>query len=390
MNDPMSDLQPLAVMISSRCMDRFLIGGRKQPLSVLRKSIKRAIEDIRFDNKQIFEVWIHEDEPGGHSWDKCIRKAAQSDISLVLYNGNAGWDGDNGTTDRLGDHVGICHAELDEAFHKAPDKVWCIHLLPLVNAAADTPNERFQHYVAKQNLNAAQVNNGEEAIAKAKDLAVAALLKLARFGIGVSSKGSYYAGEALEWTRMNFTERRKLTRETVVHFLSGRPAATIHGESGVIFSVRGQKIAFVCDCIPASMSTAAARELVGQPFLDDYDTVKGLPIDVAGPVHVIACQRGITETQAIHLLGFPDAEVVAAPFGVYVADNVQNIQMVFIANCRDETTTRHRVQRFLLWISEQREDELLVQRALARRRISDVIAEEFNRQSKKRRRAVKI
>jgi hypothetical protein len=65
-----------------------------------------------------------------------------------------------------------------------------------------------------------------------------------------------------------------------------------------------------------------------------------------GAGHLIACQKGVTETQALRQLGFPDAIAVTAPFGVYVADPVQKIQMVFIANCRDETTTLGQLQRF--------------------------------------------
>lgn len=95
--------------------------------------------------------------------------------------------------------------------------------------------------------------------------------------------------------------------------------------------------------------------------------------EIHGPVHLIACQKGVSETQAIRQLGFPDAVVVTAPFGVYVADDVQKIQMAFIANCRDETTTRVNVQEFLNWLSDHGESKYLVQRAASRRKISDLI-----------------
>jgi hypothetical protein len=63
-------------------------------------------------------------------------------------------------------------------------------------------------------------------------------------------------------------------------------------------------------------------------------------------VHVIACHKGVTENQAVGLLGFPDATIVTPAFGVYVADNVQKIQLILLANCRDESSTRYAVQRF--------------------------------------------
>ena len=58
---------------------------------------------------------------------------------------------------------------------------------------------------------------------------------------------------------------------------------------------------------------------------------------MAGPVHLIACHRGATESQSLKHLGFPDATVVSTRSWVYVADEVQEIQIVFLANCRDET-----------------------------------------------------
>jgi hypothetical protein len=59
----------------------------------------------------------------------------------------------------------------------------------------------------------------------------------------------------------------------------------------------------------------------------------------SGPVHLIGCHKTATETQATRLLGFPDATVVSTPFGVYVADNLQKVQLAFIGNCRDEANT---------------------------------------------------
>ena len=212
----------------------------------------------------------------------------------------------------------------------------------------------------------------------AKDLAIAALLDLARAGVGVNLQGRYYAGEALQWSRLDFQQRREVTRNAVVDFLRSRAGGSSHdsGSTTVVYPVSGQQVAFVCDCIPATLSTAGARELVGQPFLRDHQIARNLPKKASGPVHLIACQKSVTESQAIRQLGFPDAAVISAPFGVYIADNVQKIQMIFLANCRDETTTRLRVQDFLHWLDAQGEDKLLADRAKSRRRIADLIANE--------------
>ena len=378
MSITLSDFEPLTVMLSSRCRDTFPWQGKQQPLSELRKAIKAAVEGIKFADKPLFQVWIHEDETGGHSWDRCMSSAQRCNIFLALYNGNAGWDGANGKTERLGDYVGICHAEFDKAFHKSPDKVRAIRLLPLLKPQAGDANEKFQDYFNRQNLNSPEALDGEDAIERAKEAAVAALMSLARQGIGVSGKGSYYAGQALEWTRMDFEQRCKATIEVVAALLAARSVgAKRQGNLVILAMPGGAKTAFRCDCVPSSMTTAGARELVGQPFLSDWKTMDEMPREVAGPVHVIACHKGVTESPAIKLLGFPDAVVVSAPFGVYVADRVQCIQMVFIPNCRDETSTRRGVQHFSRWLAEQAEEADLVARAVSRRNICSVIASEL-------------
>jgi hypothetical protein len=97
-----------------------------------------------------------------------------------------------------------------------------------------------------------------------------------------------------------------------------------------------------------------------------------------GPLHLIACHRGATETQATTLLGFPDATVVSGPFGVFVADDVQKVQFAFLANCRDDTQTRHASQRFFEWLQQTGEAALVARRAVSRARIVKVVAKEMN------------
>jgi len=377
-------IEPLTLMISSPSRDLVPFRGKMLQLSELRRAIKSKLEAIFLAGKQVFEVWIHEDEPGlpgdENPWDACINRAKRADIMLVLYNGDAGWAG---TTGQLGDKIGICHAEFEVAYNKTPSKVRSVQFPPIA-AVPGSPNERFQRYFQNQGVWGAQVTTGEEAIEYSEKAAVGALLDLARGGIFVGSKGSYFSGEALTWSRMDYQNRRKITRETVVEYLRtrSRSGTLSQTDSTVIYPIGGQKIALVCDCIPGPMSTPAARELVGQPFLLDFRISATLPAKIGGPVHLIACHKGVTEAQAIRQLGFPDAIVVSAPFGVYVADELQKIQMVFIAHCRDETTTRRGVHRFLQWLDQQGEDRFLAQRAVSRRKISDLICSESQRHAR--------
>jgi hypothetical protein len=372
-----SEMEPLTVMLSSRCMDQVTFQGKLQEMSALRRAIKEKLDSIKVGDVSFFRVWIHEDDPfqpgDADSWEKCMDNARNADLVIILYNGACGWAMDR---EKLGDRIGICHAEMLEALSYAPSKVRTI-MLPEIVTKRKSPDASFQAYFKRQNILGSQVKTGEEAVEAAQATALAALLSLARQGVGESAKGKFYGGDALDWSRLDFNQRRRTTTRTVTKFLEsrgGQPIARL--QDTVIVDLQSEHVAFVCDCIPASMGVAAARELVGQPFLLDHHTAGKLPAGVAGPVHLIACQKTISESQALRQLGFPDATLVTGPFGVYVADDVQKIQMVFLANCRDENTTRHRVQRFLEWLAQEQEDRLLARRAISRRRISDLIKKE--------------
>jgi len=115
--------------------------------------------------------------------------------------------------------------------------------------------------------------------------------------------------------------------------------------------------------VPAAMTVASAREMVGRPFLRDHELAGKMGGDIQGPVHVIACHKGVTENQAVSMLGYPDATIVTPAFGVYVADNVQKIQLILLANCRDESSTRYAVQRFFDWLVRSGEAKFLADRA---------------------------
>ncbi len=121
-----------------------------------------------------------------------------------------------------------------------------------------------------------------------------------------------------------------------------------------------------------------AREITGRTILRDYRWASYMEGDdeVVGPVHLFACHKAVSETQAMALLGYPDATIVSPPFGVYVADNVRKIQIILLKNCRDVTMTWHEVQRVFNWLVQEDEDSRLVKRASARKRIVQTIAEE--------------
>lgn len=376
MKKTMSETEPLSVMISSRCQDLILYENKQQSIGVLRRAVKAKLEAIRLGGRPVFKVWIHEDESNANAivnnWEECLEKARQADVFIVLYNGRAGWIGTNSP---VKNGVGICHAELAEAYYRAPCKVRSIQFSQLVKAKPSSADAAFQSFVVSQKIPGAQVTTGEEALIRAEELAAAIVLGLAREGVGVNSSGSFYVGEALEWSRLSFQERRDTMTGAMVSLLRSRGGVNgaFKEPRFAAVQIRGFTVGFVCDSIPASMGTAAARELVGQPFLQDHRYTKGWNNSIYGPVHVIACQKSVSEAQAVRQLGFPDAIVVSAPFGVYVADDVQKIQMAFIANCRDKTTTQMNVQTFLNWLNDCGEAQYLVKRAKQRRAVSDFL-----------------
>lgn len=365
----------IRVMISSRCNDPFPAGATTT-LTDIRRELKAEIETAELFGKQQFEVWINEATPpkGGtwDSWDVCLQAVADCDILLVISNGNAGWAKDAGG-------IGICHAELMTGLSTAPGKVWLVSLDPVSSKKPDEAarNKRFQEYVNAQSLfRGGAVTTVADLKARVREALHDAVITLTQRGVRESSKGKFHSGEALDWSRLDFAARQQAMIRVLRESLNGRhKAADI--DPAVSVPVAGKPICFLPSAITAALTVAAAREMVGQPFLRDHEAFPVLSAQkAAGPVHLIACHKTATEAQAVRLLGFPDATVVAAPYGVYVADDVQKIQMILIANCRDETTTRHGVQRFFDWLEQTGEADRLAQRAQSRTNIIKAISAE--------------
>lgn len=362
-------------MISSRCNDPIVYAGDTKTLTDLRRVLKEELESQLLLDSNLFDVWINEDAPpaegSADSWEKCLQEVMSADIVLVLYNGNAGWAKEKGD-------VGICHAELQAALSAAPAKVYVIELPlgRLGKGPARSRNERFRQYVSTQTrFRGAVCETGDDVITRCKEALRDAVVDMVRLGGRETRKGQYARGTSLDWSRLNFQQRRASLCSIVRDCLNSRAGAE-EEKNSVFIRIAGRQILALCDGIPGPMTVASAREMVGQPFLRDYESADLLKGERGGPIHLIACHRSVTEAQAAKQLGFPDATIVSPAFGVYVADNIQKIQMVFIANCRDETSTRHGVQRFFEWLEQSGEAKLLSDRAASRARIVQAIAAE--------------
>ena len=366
------------LMISSRCADHFPDGqDGSMPLTDIRRQIKALIETTSVFGKPIFEAWINEDappQPGNQdSWEFCLKQVRSADILLVLYNGNAGWKKTDG-------EIGICHAELMEGIRHAPGKVHLISLLQKSNneILSNPANKRFHYYVTSLNLfRGIGPKNREDLIEQVRKTIRESLVTFVERGVREASKGRFHTGQALDWSRLNFPERIAEITKIVTDAICMRTGQ--NEKDGLFVEVSKSKVLTIPSAIPAALSISAAREMVGQPFLQDHLHVKKLRRGVFGPMHIIGCHKGVTENQAATFLGYPDATLVAAPFGIYVADEVQNIQLVLLSNCRDETTNRHGIQRFFEWIEQTGEDQFLLRGAESRKRIVKAIAKELQR-----------
>src|SRR3569623_227423 len=179
---------------------------------------------------------------------------------------------------------------------------------------------------------------------------VRASAKLVQLGAREAGRGRGYLGPALAWNRQNYSQRRASMMAAAKAALA--PRGRDKQGNTCTREINRAQILLRVDAVPDSMSVAAAREMVGQPHLSDDILVKQLARVEGGPVHVIACHKGVTPAQAQRMLGFPNATVVNGPFGIYVVDPVQAIQLALIANCSDATETRQGVEGFLAWLTQ--------------------------------------
>lgn len=376
--------QSLKLMISSRCESTNLldVDGKEISLSDARKAWKNTIEQEAFLGRKLLTVWINEEEvadQGSDAWDECLRQAASCDMFISIFDGSAGWQ------DNENPGIGICHAEFNAAFSQAPEKV---RVIRLANAKASRKVDLdflsalkkanvFESVVAKKSDKFAQQADLTKAVEKvAREL----LLRMAHAGAADLKKSGPNIGQALDWSRMNFQQRAQAIKSAITSALMDRPSAySPKGTDITVVEIDKSKIAMVPHAIPAAFGVSAAKEMTGQPFLRDHEYVSGLASshDVAGPVHIIGCSKSVTEAQAIALLGFPDATIVPGTFGVYVADNVQKIQMCLVTNCRDASSTAHGVQRMFEWLDRSGESEHLLRRAKSRRNIVNAFVAEM-------------
>jgi hypothetical protein len=354
----------ISVMLSSRCRDNISFGGKTSTLTDVRTELKNQLEKSKFLDHLILDVWINELTPAQEgstdSWDACLEQIDDADIVIVLYNGNAGW-----SVSPTG--IGICHAELERALAQAPAKVRLIALDPLTASPTDK-DQRFRDYIDAQSLFRSSASTGEDLIKVTKEVLAAAIVNQVGLGLREAKKGKYHLGAALDWTRLDFENRKASMEKVITETLGGKANIIKLDKKNILFSVHA---------IPDAFSTSEAREMAGRPFLLDYKLVNDVPLSKAanhGPVHIIGVHKSMTESQARTFVGHPNIILVNAPFGFYLADRIDHSQTLIVTECRDETSTRHGVQRCMDWLMQSGEAEKIAVRAEKRKQILIEIA----------------
>jgi len=361
-------------MVSSRNNSDF----HNRPLTEIRAELKDLIESERLFDKDMFEVWINETEfPQSFDttiWNACLEQVRKADIIIVLYNGEAGWL-------RPKDSIGICHAEVLEAANVARGKVWSITLenetKETVDAKERKANKKFEAFMKEQELFTKPVTTIEDLTSSVEKALCDAMINLTLRGVREASRDKGNHGESLRWKNMNYDSRSRAIITALKESIEVSGTGSNNNENYFLeFGV--YKILVTIHAVPDTLSIASAREKVGQPFLQDFKRSDLLleEDNIIGPIHVIGCNKSVSETQTRNILGFPDATILKDSFGIYVADNIQKIQMVFIQNCSDSHSIRHGFQDFFEWLSRTSEEKNLIQRAKSRKNIINAIAQE--------------
>lgn len=370
----MNKLPAIRVMISSRAESEVFSGGERVKLTDLRRRLQNALHSVRWSSEpepateaissgqQVFEVWIHENEQAKSTkrspFELSLDEIRTADVVIVLYNGEAGW--------KLDDRgIGICHAEFQEAVSRRGNIVYLIELEPLPDSKNES-DEKFSKALERARPFKKSVKceaDLQQAVLELIHKAVAELVKR-----GASGGRSRDRGLALDWSRLDMSHRRDEMRKALATELFIRGEGT-SGEAPYKVELAGSRLAACLHAVPGAMGVAAAREMLGQPFLRDHLWADDLSKQTPGIVHLIACYRGVTENQASKIIGTPDTMTVASDFGVYAADHVQQIQMIFLANCADTVALAAAVRRLHEWLHATEEIKFIRERAEGRRKI---------------------
>jgi hypothetical protein len=369
-------------MLSSRNRDLIPDGAGVIALDDVRKELQAALEAERLLGEQLIDVWINEtagaESGDANAWEQCMRRVAQADLVVVIYNGHAGWARNPGGN-------GICQDEFLQTWQTSPAKLRLVALDfpsdfarkllgPSDFVAASSANRRFADLIDQAQLFRGTATDRTSLVKEVRLAVIKGVTDLVAAGSREGRRGKNHLGPSLDWSRMSYRQRKEELEASLRGFLTDAFSAEAHDE-GLLVRIGKAKILLVPHGVPAGFGQAEARELVGRPYLRDHERL--VPDDDwLGPVHIIACNKNCTESQVVSFLGHPDLYLVRAPFGFFVADQLSFVQAVFLTECTDLGATVSACERLFDWLKVSGEEERLVIRARARTKVLKSVARE--------------
>ena len=245
----MARLTTVRVMISSRSKQRFPYKGNvNAQLSDIRKDLAGFIEKEELFGQPLFEAWINELAPAAEGtediWDKCLDEVNRAELVISLYNGDAGWA-------KAGGEIGICHAELHEGYSKAQAKVRILQLTPLAPRRKGPDGKRddlFRDYVEKlHRFTGDPCENGEQVIELCRRTLREAVGDMVKLGVREARRGKFYSGDALDWSHLDFRDRRRAMVQVLLRALERRGGSAV-GKQGYAIAVPilGKEVVVLC------------------------------------------------------------------------------------------------------------------------------------------------
>ena len=360
----------LKIFISSRNNDVFEIDGNKyDTLSEIRIFLKAELEKSLLFGKTFLEIIINESfgaDTTLDSYNQCIQEVKESDFTIVLYNGSAGWA-------PTGVDLGICHAELSAALEISSKKTAILDISHLFQIAVGDPKEKIRDEQFKQYLNTLnRFTNPLKIAAKNRNTAgiksvllasiqdiiskhLSDRIKISNYYYNLSSNNHI----ALDWKKMKYEELAR-NIETILRKLV---------DNSPFFSKGINQI----HSIPDNMAESDAKSRTGRPFLNDQETTNELikskkkkKPDSVGPIHFIGVYGKATETQVKKLIGHPDVSVIPEDFGMYVWDQTTHVQLIFLVECKTPSALKTKYILFENWCNTSNEYDNIINRGKAR------------------------
>jgi hypothetical protein len=361
-------MDKIKIFLSSRVKSTSNAGGLDKPftLAEMRTHLRNELEKETLLGEGLWDVVINEtdfDSPIAlNAFDNCMAKTRESNVIIILYNGEAGW----GSVDESN---GICHEEFLIAVSEFSQMAFALDLRRYFVLPDNDPNaERNRNFALDINDAFGHIESPADNIRTVEDLfnfvlhqVKRYLLKAVELSFATQKRivsASSVFGETLDWSKLSYPEREDELKAILTKAFSSLPDF--------------ENVIKAFHAIPDHMSVADARNRIGRPFVYEHKLLDGQP-EQSGVIHFIGVYGNATEIQAKSLVGYPDITVIKTPFGSYLWEKNVHIQIFFVRNCINPQTVRTRLSETINWLNGSREKSKILKRAAARYSILKVI-----------------